>query len=59
LRSPSTDGVSPIGALAIPGPGDEIGTPVFYDNGFAYWQADSGRLSLWLTASETEYRWAC
>ena len=53
------DGAGPIGAVAAPGPGDDVGTLVVYDNDLAYWEADSGRFSEWLTTREIEYNWAC
>ena len=52
-------GAGPIGAVVAPGPGDDVGTLVIYENGLAYWQADSGGLHTWLTTREVEYNWAC
>ncbi|WP_159450116.1 hypothetical protein [Demequina sp. NBRC 110056] len=45
--------------VAEPGPGDDVGTLVVYDNGFAHWTSDSGRLETWLTTTPIEYQWAC
>jgi len=52
-------GAGPIGAVVAPGPGDDVGTLVIYENGLAYWQADSGGLHTWLTNHKIEYNWAC
>jgi hypothetical protein len=49
----------PVGAVVAPGPGDDLGTLVIYENELAYWQSDSGTLRTWLTTSEIEYNWAC
>ncbi len=49
----------PVGAVVAPGPGDDVGTLVIYDNDLAYWESDSGDLNTWLTHHEIEYNWAC
>ena len=54
-----TGGAGPIGAVVAPGPGDDVGTLVIYENDLAYWQADSGGLHTWLTNRKIEYNWAC
>lgn len=53
------DVAAPVGAVVAPGPGDDVGTLVIYDNDLAYWESDSGGLSTWLTAHEIEYNWVC
>lgn len=45
--------------VVAPGPGDDVGTLVIYENDLAHWESDSGRLSRWLTAREMHYNWAC
>lgn len=52
-------GAGPVGAVGGPGPGDDVGTLVIYENGLAYWESDSGDLKTWLTNHEIEYNWAC
>ncbi len=42
-----------------PGPGDDTGTLVIYEGGFAHWESDSGDLETWLTDQPLEYWWAC
>lgn len=49
----------PVGAVVAPGPGDDLGTLVIYENDLAYWEPDSGTLSTWLTNTKIEYNWAC
>ncbi len=49
----------PVGAVVAPGPGDDVGTLVIYENDLAYWEADSGSLSRWLTNHQIEYGWVC
>ena len=49
----------PVGAVVTPGPGDDVGTLVIYDNDLAYWQSDSGDLDTWLTNHKVDYNWAC
>jgi hypothetical protein len=49
----------PVGAVVAPGPGDDVGTLVIYQNDLAYWESDSGTLSTWLTTSKIEYDWVC
>ena len=45
--------------VVAPGPGDDVGTLVVYENNLAYWRSDSGRISRWLTTREMHYNWAC
>ena len=45
--------------VVAPGPGDDVGTLVVYDGGFAHWSADSGELATWLTTTELTYAWVC
>jgi len=52
-------GAGPVGAVVAPGPGDDVGTLVVFENDLAYWESDSGRFSTWLTTREIEYNWAC
>lgn len=49
----------PVGAVVAPGPGDDVGTLVIYENDLAYWESDSGTLRRWLTSHEIEYNWVC
>jgi len=51
--------VGPVGAVVAPGPGDDVGTLVVFENVLAYWESDSGRISTWLTTREIEYNWVC
>ena len=45
--------------VAPPGPGDDVGTFVLYEDGIARFVSDSGNLDRWLTTEELEYPWAC
>ena len=45
--------------VAAPGPGDDHGTLVIYDNGTAYWNSDSGNIHTWLTTAPQTYNWVC
>ena len=49
----------PVGAVAPPGPGDDVGTLVIYENDLAYWESDNGTLARWLTHHYLEYNWVC
>jgi len=49
----------PVGAVVPPGPGDDVGTLVIYENDLAYWESDSGELRTWLTNRDIMYSWAC
>jgi hypothetical protein len=49
----------PVGAVVAPGPGDDVGTLIAYEGGFAYWVSDSGDLDTWLTTTELAYNWVC
>lgn len=42
-----------------PGPGDDVGTLVVWEDGFARWVSDSGDLDTWLTDREITYDWVC
>jgi hypothetical protein len=61
---PLPDGTSgfapPAGAarVAPPGPGDDVGTMVVYDDGMARFESDSGRI-IWLTEEPHTYNWVC
>lgn len=46
-------------AVAAPGPGDDVGTVVIYDNGLAHFTSDSGNLTTWLTTKKITYAWVC
>jgi hypothetical protein len=48
-----------VAAVAAPGPGDDVGTLVVYDNGIAYWMSDSLTLGTWLTTKRITYNWVC
>lgn len=52
-------GMARVPLVAAPGPGDDIGTLIIYDNGVAYWRSDSGQLETWLTTTPIEYTWVC
>lgn len=41
-----------------PGPGDDIGTMVVYDDGIARYESESGMVS-WFTTDERTYTWVC
>lgn len=45
-------------AVVAPGPGDDVGTMVLYDDGIARFESESGRV-LWLTTAVHEYDWVC
>lgn len=51
--------VRAVPAVVAPGPGDEVGTLVEYEGGFAHWESDSGELRTWLTTTELTYSWVC
>ena len=42
-----------------PGPGDDTGTLVVWEDGFARWVSDSGDLVAWLVQTELTYEWDC
>jgi hypothetical protein len=46
-------------AVVAPGPGDDTGTLVIYDGGYAYFRSDNGDLTRWLTTEKTEYAFVC
>ena len=46
-------------AVVAPGPGDDTGTLVEYEGGFAHWTSDNGALETWLTTTEITYSWVC
>jgi len=53
-------GTSPSAAAAVPpGPGDDAGTLVIYDGGYAYFRSDSGNFTTWLTTEQMEYTFLC
>ncbi|MFZ4719912.1 MAG: hypothetical protein ACOYMR_10835 [Ilumatobacteraceae bacterium] len=41
-----------------PGPGDDVGTFIVYDDGIGRYESDSGRV-IWLTQEPHEYAWDC
>lgn len=45
--------------VAAPGPGDDIGTLVIYEGGYAYFRSDNGELTRWLTTEPIEYNFVC
>lgn len=49
----------PVGAVVAPGPGDDMGTLTVFENGYAYWSSDSGKLARWLTDKEQQYNFVC
>jgi hypothetical protein len=51
--------VRAVPAVVAPGPGDDVGTLVEYEGGFAHWVSDSGELRTWLTTTEITYAWVC
>lgn len=60
---PTIKGWPSVGAsvamVVAPGPGDDVGTLVVYENDLAYWVADSGDLDTWLTNTKLSYNWVC
>jgi hypothetical protein len=48
-----------VGRVVAPGPGDDSGTVVIYDNGIAFFRSDSGNIETWLTRVKQEYDWVC
>lgn len=46
-------------AVAAPGPGDDTGSLVIYDGGYAYFRSDSGEISTWLTTDKIDYNFVC
>ena len=52
-------GTSRAHVVAAPGPGDDRGTLVIYDNGVAYFMSDSGDIATWLTTAPQTYNWVC
>ena len=51
--------LAPLPTVAAPGPGDDVGTLSFYDNGAAFWESDSGEIWTWLTTVPQTYNWVC
>jgi len=45
--------------VIAPGPGDDVGTLVVYENDLAYWVSDSHDLDTWLTTRVIDYNWVC
>lgn len=45
--------------VVAPGPGDDTGTLVEYEGGFAHWTSDNGALETWLTTTQITYTWVC
>ncbi|WP_062210686.1 hypothetical protein [Demequina oxidasica] len=46
-------------AVVAPGPGDDTGTLVVYDGGYAYFRSDSGDFTTWLTTDKIDYNFVC
>lgn len=42
-----------------PGPGDDVGTLTVFSGGIAFFESDSGDLSIWLTDQPRDYPWVC
>ncbi len=59
VLSTAGEPTSGLAAVAAPEPGDDVGTLVSYEGGFAFWVSANGRLSTWLTDDEIEYPWVC
>lgn len=47
-----------LGAVAAPGPGDDVGAMVVYSDGVARYESDSGTVK-WLTTTPQVYNWVC
>ena len=45
--------------VAPPGPGDDNGRLVVWDDGVARWTSDSGDLDVWLTTAPIDNTWVC
>src|SRR5690606_8806107 len=45
--------------VAPPGPGDDVGTLTVFSEGIAFFESDSGDLSIWLTDEPRKYPWVC
>lgn len=59
-REPSpVVGAQGFARVAPPGPGDDLGTLVVWDDGVARWVADSGTLDVWMIDEEITYNWVC
>jgi hypothetical protein len=56
--SPVT-GVQGIVRVVEPGPGDDIGTLVVWEDGVARWVSDSRDLDVWMIDDEIRYMWVC
>lgn len=56
--SPVT-GVHGIVRVVEPGPGDDIGTLVVWEDGVARWVSDSRDLDVWMIDDEIRYMWVC
>jgi hypothetical protein len=48
-----------IAMVAAPGPGDDVGTLLVFDNGIAYFMSDSMNIHTWLTTRHITYNWVC
>ncbi|GIG53986.1 hypothetical protein Dac01nite_07380 [Demequina activiva] len=46
-------------AVVAPGPGDDTGTLVEFEGGFAHWVSDNGLLETWLTTTTISYSFLC
>lgn len=52
-------GGASVAMVAAPGPGDDVGTLVVYENDLAYWVSDSRDLDTWMTNTNLTYSWLC
>lgn len=60
MSVPGPLGFSPgLVTVAAPGPGDDVGTMVVYEGGFAHFTSDNGRLTAWLTTTDPGHQFVC
>ncbi len=56
---PTTGAKSGLAARVVPpGPGDDVGTMLVFEDGIARFESESGRVR-WLTDQEHTYNWEC
>ena len=56
---PDTSDVSQFARVSPPGPGDDVGTLIVWEDGVGRWTSDSGDLDVWVTVEEVTYSWVC
>ncbi len=56
---PETPRVGKFARVPAPGPGDDVGTLIVWEDGVGRWTSDSGDLDVWVSVDEVTYNWVC